>query len=294
MKGVYSYNPETKYYGRICEKHPELNGLRRKARRGCPACESERRAELRELSRADPEKKEFWDRKRELSNARGRKWRMADPERAKSTDQRCWKNWIENNRERHAATTKAWAAANPEKRKVSNRNYRLRNPEKVKARKIAYLVNHPADRAKNRIACRAYAKRNPDKCAEKTRRWRAANPEREKANQLAWIEKNRVKRAKQRRDWRAANLDKCNLSSRKYQSLKLRATPTWANDFYIEEAYELAILRQIATGFAWHIDHIVPLNSKLVCGLHCEDNLQVIPGKLNISKSNRYWPDMPN
>jgi hypothetical protein len=42
----------------------------------------------------------------------------------------------------------------------------------------------------------------------------------------------------------------------------------------------------------YHVDHIVPLTSDLVCGLHCEANLQIAVGKDNIAKNNRWWPDM--
>jgi hypothetical protein len=73
---------------------------------------------------------------------------------------------------------------------------------------------------------------------------------------------------------------------------KLKATPSWANLFFIEEAYDLAQRRTEATGFQWHVDHIVPLRSKRVCGLHVEHNLQVIPARTNLAKGNRVWPFM--
>lgn len=40
-----------------------------------------------------------------------------------------------------------------------------------------------------------------------------------------------------------------------------------------------------------NVDHIVPLNHNYVCGLHCEDNLQIITEKENERKNNHYWPD---
>jgi Uri superfamily endonuclease len=67
----------------------------------------------------------------------------------------------------------------------------------------------------------------------------------------------------------------------------------WADSSNMDEKYLLAKHLSEQTGAQWHVDHIVPLFSSLVCGLHCEANMQVIPAEENISKSNRVWPDMP-
>ena len=97
-------------------------------------------------------------------------------------------------------------------------------------------------------------------------------------------------------NWRNANLARHNAYQAKHKAEKFHATPAWANKFFIEEAYDLAARRtklQSGGHAKWHVDHIVPLKSPFVCGLHVEHNLRVIPAKANMSKKNYYWPDMP-
>jgi hypothetical protein len=57
--------------------------------------------------------------------------------------------------------------------------------------------------------------------------------------------------------------------------------------FVITEAEHLRKLRESATGYKWNVDHIVPLNSNTVCGLHNAFNIQVIPQKENLAKGNK-------
>lgn len=93
--------------------------------------------------------------------------------------------------------------------------------------------------------------------------------------------------------WRQNNAHLVCQQAAKRRAVSRKSTPFWANQFFIKEAYRLAELRSKVTGVEWHVDHVVPLNSKIVCGLHCEHNLAVIPASANMLKSNRYWPDMP-
>lgn len=64
--------------------------------------------------------------------------------------------------------------------------------------------------------------------------------------------------------------------------------PIWANRNYI------LIFYQLAKESGSEVDHIVPINHPLVCGLHTEDNLQLATKNYNQYKLNRFWPDMPN
>ena len=67
------------------------------------------------------------------------------------------------------------------------------------------------------------------------------------------------------------------------------ATPPWIDEQMINEMRE--IYTRAPPGY--HVDHCVPLKSNLVCGLHVPWNLQQIPEKQNLHKSNDIWPGHP-
>ena len=68
----------------------------------------------------------------------------------------------------------------------------------------------------------------------------------------------------------------------KRRAAKLNATPQWADCGKIKDIYAQAA----TTG--QHVDHIVPLQNPNVCGLHCEDNLQLLEPTENLSKGNSF------
>lgn len=153
-------------------------------------------------------------------------------------------------------------------------------------------------RLKNLSTCKACI-------IERNRGWFRANPDKVRSNNLRQWNKDKGLRRRKNAEWRKNNPDRAAAQSRRWrknrphvayarwtrrQRVQKQATPSWANLFFISEAYDLARKRSSATGFKWHVDHIVPLHSDVVCGLHCEQNLQVIPAQMNMEKSNRVWP----
>ena len=87
--------------------------------------------------------------------------------------------------------------------------------------------------------------------------------------------------------WSEANPDKVNAFSAKRRAAKLNRTPAWANQKAIADFYLDAQVRTL-DGVEHHVDHIIPLQGKLVSGLHCEANLQVITAQENLAKSNSF------
>ncbi len=75
--------------------------------------------------------------------------------------------------------------------------------------------------------------------------------------------------------------------SRKRKVVIRRATPPWA-DLDAIAIYSKAREQRRRTGIAHCVDHIIPLQGKLVCGLHVETNLRVVTSSANSRKHNRF------
>lgn len=159
----------------------------------------------------------------------------------------------------HITRSSRWNKDNKEKHAAHVRKWNVKNTDKLRGYQATFRARHPGRRPSFIL----WAKKNPDKKAQYQRNWRKKYPE--KINALV------AERA----------------------AKKIRATPGWTNHVAVGEFYALAAIKTRLTGQPWHVDHIVPLRSPLVCGLHTHYNLAVILGVDNNRKGNRVWPDMP-
>lgn len=112
--------------------------------------------------------------------------------------------------------------------------------------------------------------------------WKQRNPERIQSSWSKWYAKNREALLERRRGSPALVE-----AVRRRHAAKLRAVPSWANRFFMHEAYDLAARRTKSTGIKWVVDHAIPLINRHVCGLHTHSNLRVIPAIENARKGNK-------
>ena len=199
------------------------------------------------------------------------------------------------------AAHKIYISENKERFDAYHEQYRTINRERSLANQMAaYARNRDAEVAK----AAKYRQAHIEKIRERQRAAYTANPEKYREARRAAYRQDPSKQKTLSRKWQVANKAKVNAYCAYRDAAKLEATPQWANKEKIEEFYFAADFLSMVTGEWYHVDHVVPLlgpimksgpyqGERLVRGLHCEANLEVIPGKENVSKKNLYWPDMP-
>lgn len=158
---------------------------------------------------------------------------------------------------------------------ASYRSYYEKNREKRIADAVAHVKKRRAENPEydRRISREAKRKQlaDPAKYAEHLERgrlWLQQNPDRAKAFKHA------------QKPFRAAR------AAKRYAS-KRNATPFWSEKEKIDALYEAARRLTEETGIEHNVDHIVPLRSKRVSGLHVFANLRIITAYENKRKTNK-------
>ena len=133
--------------------------------------------------------------------------------------------------------------------------------------------------------------RNKELTKERARAWALANPKKDAAKKAKWREENREQHNAINRAWWSENKDKCAFYQAKRRAAQMQRTPDWVTEdekLRINALYSVAAMYTRESGEEWHVDHQIPLQGKLVSGLHVYANLTVIRGSENVKKSNKF------
>lgn len=159
---------------------------------------------------------------------------------------------------------------------VYNDGYYILNSEEIKERTSNYYYNHwERMRTLNDI----YQYLNKEKLNIQRIVYRKIYNQRNKIDILEYHRNYNQINKGLKQSWTA-----------KRRAVKLNATVSWSNKQNIIKIYKESVRLTKETGILHVVDHIDPLQSKLVCGLHVETNLQILTVSENASKSNKFTP----
>ena len=133
-----------------------------------------------------------------------------------------------------------------------------------------------------------WSSQNPDARAQHRKRWRDENLELAKQIEKRSYLENREQRLEYKRQWSAANKPRYCHYAMKRKVAQGRATPPWADPDAIVAVYRQCAEVSQQTGVKHHVDHIIPLQGRTVCGLHVANNLQILTADANKRKANKF------
>lgn len=168
--------------------------------------------------------------------------------------------------------------------------YHTQNKQRVRERQRSrYFENHEVElavraewRAKNSDKMKGYLstyyEANRELVNQRTSTWKKDNPDRVKASAKLHYSKN---------------ASRYNAHTARRRATQEASTPIWADVKSIDAIYAMCKFLNAVTGKGvFSVDHVVPIKSERVCGLHVPANLAIIPLVANKVKNNRHWPDM--
>jgi hypothetical protein len=225
--------------------------------------------------------------------------------------------WRAENKARIAETRRAYYLANKGKENQQSRDKYWQDPNASRKRGRDY---YKANTRKALNACREWQRNNPERhkelkrasywrhvewCRAKSRGWYRNNTERHREYSKKYTTENRGAILERTKKWAAANRELVRSIKKQWKLRNPEAAAEYKNRRRSREGVaqtskeQKAIMRCVyktmkrvsdCTGVPFHVDHIVPISRG---GLHAPSNLQVIPAKWNLVKTNKLNVEIP-
>ena len=202
---------------------------------------------------------------------------MIDQNKELTAQQKASKAYYQKNKEKIKARSKEHRLKNKDEVAAYMKFYRESNLEKLREQDREYR-SKPEVKERITSYAKEYGKANAEKIKEKNKKYREENADKVKMRDRVYRENNSEKIAL----YRKLNRHIMNTHRAKRRAATLKATPAWADLEAIKCVY------QEAQYFGYHVDHVIPLQGKNVCGLHVVENLQILSPSINLSKSNKF------
>ena len=130
---------------------------------------------------------------------------------------------------------------------------------------------------------------NRERIRAQNNAWHQNNKEKERLSKQEYYRNNREAILARNKKWHEANILKHRKRIAKRRAAMLNAVPEWADHEQIAAIYAMAKWLELTVlGQKYHVDHVVPLQNSLVCGLHVHQNLSIVRASENLSKGNRF------
>ncbi len=174
--------------------------------------------------------------------------------------------------------------------KEYQKDYRQKNRSLINDKAASYREDNREVLAKRSRDW--YESADKVKVSERMKQYRKDNIEKVNAIQKDWDKRNRDKKRKIGRRSYRNNTGTYIKNTYIRKGMVKQATPVWYDAKGVNEIYKACRELTKATGIKYHVDHIIPINSEMVCGLHTLENLRIVTAEENLGKSNKLVDDI--